>query len=204
MNKQAMVLPRKAPGNDRSNRGSRNGRCSAQPRLSHHRCLSIGCSLLVFYAIFVLFSGAIHGKQIAGWIEQAALMPSGIVLKAKLDTGAKNSSLDAKDMQFFTKDEQQHVHFKVKNKAGESVEIIEPVLRHIDIKRHFGRSQERPVIMLSICIGKVLKEVAVNLVDRSGFNYPLLIGRSYLSKDFLIDASLKYQLEPACAVTERP
>ena len=47
----------------------------------------------------------------------------------------------------------------------------------------------RPVVAIKICLGSTVKEVEVNLVDRSGFGYPILIGRSFLAGDFLVDAS---------------
>ena len=64
--------------------------------------------------------------------------------------------------------------------------------------RHTGNSQMRPVILLRICLGGVRKEAEVNLVDRSRFKYPLLIGRSFLAGDFLIDSDQTYLLKPLC------
>ena len=75
-----------------------------------------------------------------------------------------------------------------------------PVVRTVRIKRHAGRSLERPVVLLSICVGSVHKEVEVNLVDRSRFQYPLLLGRSFLEGDLLVDSARRYTLAPACAV----
>ena len=54
------------------------------------------------------------------------------------------------------------------------------------------------MVRLGICIGRVLKYTEVNLVDRSGFDYPLLIGRSFLTDDFLIDPGKTKTLEPNC------
>ena len=34
-------------------------------------------------------------KQIAGWVEYITIFPENLKIKAKLDTGAKNSSLNA-------------------------------------------------------------------------------------------------------------
>lgn len=134
----------------------------------------------------------------------ATLIPSGIELKAKLDSGAKTSSINAKEMEFFILEGKEHVRFKVKNKAGETSELTEPVIRQVSIKRHFGKSQKRPVVMLTICLGGIRKEIEVNLVDRAGFNYPLLIGRSALAGDFLIDPGAIRQLQPDCPLEAQP
>ena len=92
------------------------------------------------------------------------------------------------------------VRFKVKNKTGDSIELTEPVVRRVKIKRHFSEAQQRPVVLLTVCLGGISKQVQVNLVDRTGFNYPLLIGRTYLAGDFLVDSAATYLLPRDCTV----
>lgn len=144
------------------------------------------------------WSGNVLGAQIAGWVEQARLQPAGIELKAKLDTGAEHSSVNALSIVTRRRDGREYAHFTVRNKPGESVDLVLPVVRHATIKRHFGKAQTRPVVRLSICIGNVTKQAEVNLVDRAGFNYPLLVGRSYLEGVFLIDSGAKFTLNLRC------
>ena len=154
--------------------------------------------LAFFFTALFLSSGNAYSRQIAGWVERVRLGPAGIELKAKLDTGAENSSVNTSEPEFFVREGREHVRFKVKNKAGDVVELTRPVIRYAGIKRHFGKSQKRPVVLLKICVGNLSKEVEVNLVDRSGFNYPLLIGRSYLAGDILVDSADTYRLAPRC------
>ena len=135
----------------------------------------------------------------AGWIEKAVIYPQGIVLHAKLDTGAKTSSLHASDPEFFERDDKQWVRISVTNRNIETVMIEVPVVRNSKIKRHFGERQTRPVIKLDICIGNVRKTEEVNLVDRSGMNYQLLVGRNFLKGSLLIDSGTTYSLSPDCA-----
>ncbi len=134
----------------------------------------------------------------AGWIEKAVLYPKGIVLHAKLDTGAKTSSLHAPDPEFFTRDGKEWVRITVTNKDIETVMVEAPVERNAKIKRHFGESQTRPVILLDLCIGNVRKTEEVNLVDRAGMNYQLLVGRNFLKGALLIDSGETYLLSPDC------
>jgi len=143
-------------------------------------------------------------QQIAGWAEPARLEPQGIDLEAKLDTGAEHSSVNASEMAFFARGGREHVRFTVRNRSGVAVEVMQPVVRHTQIKRHSGGPQNRPVVRLAICIGNVLKQVEVNLVDRTGFQYPLLVGRSYLAGDFLVDPSQSDLLRPACPLGAIP
>ena len=38
----------------------------------------------------------------------------------------------------------------------------------------------------------------MNLVDRKGFLYPMLIGRSFLKENIVVDATLTFTREPVC------
>jgi hypothetical protein len=138
------------------------------------------------------------GLATAGWIEKAVLLPQNISLHAKLDTGARTSSINAPDPDYFERNGKQWVRFRVTNKDIESVMIEAPVVRESNIKRHFGEKQTRPVIRLQICIGDVLKTVEVNLVDRSGLNYQLLVGRNFLKDSYLVHSGSTYTLSPDC------
>jgi hypothetical protein len=134
----------------------------------------------------------------AGWVEKAVVYPKKFVIHAKLDTGAKTSSIDARDPEYITRDGEDWVRFSITNRKIETVIIEAPIVRHSKIKRHFGERQTRPVILLDLCIGNVRKKEEVNLVDRTGMNYPLLIGRNFLKDTFLIDSNATYMLSPGC------
>jgi hypothetical protein len=54
------------------------------------------------------------------------------------------------------------------------------------------------VIVLGVCLSNVYKEVEVNLVDRANFNYPMLVGRSFLAGSFVVDSGEKYLTTPKC------
>jgi len=135
----------------------------------------------------------------AGWVEKAVVYPQKFVLHAKLDTGAKTSSLHAPDPEYITRYGSQWVRMDVTNRDGKSVMVEAPVVRNVKIKRHFGGRQTRPVILLDLCIDNIRKTEEVNLVDRAGMNYQLLIGRNFLKGDFLVDSSTTYRLSPVCS-----
>lgn len=128
-------------------------------------------------------------RAVAGWTERVRLLPSGIELEAKLDSGAENSSLHVERQRFFRRDGERWVRFTVEGESGRRVAFERKLVRKAAIRRHSGRSDVRPVVSLAICLGSVAKRVEVNLVDRSGFDYPLLIGRSFLAGAYLVDTS---------------
>lgn len=140
---------------------------------------------------------------VAGWVENATLFPDRVTLKAKLDTGAQTTSINAENLVHFLRNKKNWVRFSLTNYLDQTVTVEEEVIRIAKIKRHFGKSQERPVIRLDICIGSIRKKVEVSLVDRSGLNYQLLIGRNFLENGILIDSSKSFKLKSGCSELEQ-
>ena len=136
--------------------------------------------------------------QVAGWIENVSIFPGNMKIKAKLDTGARNSSLNAKNIEEFARAGDKWVRFNLKNWKGRTENFEAKIIRTATIKQHETDSVTRPVIRLGICLGNVYKEVEVNLQDRSKFNYQMLIGRSFLRKSILVDSAVTFTVEPEC------
>ena len=172
-----------------------------------HRAMHVS-SMCGFRNMIALLTFALPGsplqaddKAISGWIEKVYIVPDGLFFHAKIDTGADNSSLNAPDWKILERDNEQWVSFRLKDSAGKLVELEKKLIRMAHIKRKGTVDQERPVVSMGLCLGTIYKEVEVNLVDRSSFSYPMLIGRSYLKNQFLVDSSNKYLLQPACDKT---
>ncbi|WP_072459137.1 MULTISPECIES: retropepsin-like aspartic peptidase RloA2 [unclassified Pseudomonas] len=113
----------------------------------------------------------------------------GEVLKAKMDTGALTASLSAKDIETFTRDGDDWVRFRLATKDASNKIYEHKVARISKIKTRSEEDEDegesaapskRPVVELEMCLGNVKRTVEVNLTDRSGFNYPLLIGAKAL------------------------
>jgi hypothetical protein len=84
------------------------------------------------------------------------------------------------------------------DRKGRKFNFEKKVLRHAKIKEHGSEPDIRPVIRLGICLGAVYEEVEVNLEDRSNFNCPLLIGRSFLEGSIIVDPSVSFTTKPKC------
>jgi len=139
-------------------------------------------------------------KKMVGLIEKVKVYPEKLLFYAKLDTGALNSSLNADRVQLFKRDGKDWVRFTVIDRKKKEVTLERPVLRIARVKQREGKFQERPVVLLNLCIGRIIKNVEVNLVDRNRFIYPLLIGRSYLIGEFAVDPAVKFTTKPDCIV----
>ncbi|MGN7614642.1 ATP-dependent zinc protease family protein, partial [Magnetococcales bacterium HHB-1] len=141
-----------------------------------------------------------------GYVEKVRIFlpKDDIVIKAKIDTGAKTSSLDVDELTFFTHKEEDWVEFTVTDDDGEAIRLSLPVERSTRIRRAGAKRDERPVVKLGLCLGRYYKEGEVNLTQREGMNYPMLIGRRFLSKSYLVDSSKKFlQKKPKCKKREQ-
>ncbi|MCW9023641.1 MAG: RimK/LysX family protein [Gammaproteobacteria bacterium] len=154
-----------------------------------------------FFLIFCLLVAVVPTSMatpIIGWVEKVSIHPEGEEFKARIDTGAKTSSIDASNIQIKHKNGKKYINFSVRRRDGKPVIFERLIIRETKIKRDFGKIQIRPVIRLEICIGKIKKEVEVNLTDRHKKNYPVLIGRNYLAGNYLVDSSKTKTTSLAC------
>jgi hypothetical protein len=154
------------------------------------------CGLLLFTAATTV-AGAGEGK-IIGWIEQVSVTSDALLLEAKVDTGADYSSVHAEDIRQFTRDGSQWVEFTLLDQSGGRHVLQRPLERITRIKKKTSGFQERPVVLLEICVGDVKRMAQVNLAERGHFKYPVLLGRSFLSTGYLVDSSAQHLLPPAC------
>ena len=153
-------------------------------------------SICIF--LFLVLTEISEAKEIIGRLERVSISRAELILDAKIDTGAKNSSLNATNYHLSRKEGEIWVKFDVTNPQGKTVTLEKPVVRFVKIKRKEANTQQRPAILLDICLGKVVKEVEVNLVNRSNFDYQMLIGRSLLRGNFIVDVDKSYTIEPSC------
>ncbi|MBI4524164.1 MAG: ATP-dependent zinc protease [Deltaproteobacteria bacterium] len=159
--------------------------------LQHARAFS-------FIGIALLFLPLAHASDIVGWVEKVRIYPGNLLVEARIDTGAELSSLHCDCISPYERNGEKWVSFVVVTLDGRPTLMERRVHRTAKIKRHFGEVQERMVIKLGVCLGKTYKEAEVNLVDRSGLTYPMLVGRDFLEGDFLVDPSAEYKIEPQC------
>lgn len=137
-------------------------------------------------------------RGVVGYLERVRLYPGNFLIYAKIDTGARTSSLHAQDIAYVDRDGQTFVRFSVTNRDGQTQTFERLVIRRARI-RDLGRAaQVRPVIMLGLCIGNVYRFTQVNLSNRKGFNFQMLVGRRFLAQRLLVDPVRQYTVEPSC------
>lgn len=137
-------------------------------------------------------------KVVLGWREWISLPTfSKLPIKAKIDTGAKTSTLHARDIEIFTKQNKTWVSFEV----VPSIRTKQPILAkallfgYRTIKSSMGERAKRPVIQTLIRIGSEEYSIELTLENRSLMGYRMLIGRRALKKRFLINPSRSFLLD---------
>lgn len=163
--------------------------------------------LFIFLLIILPVSSfAAQEKTVLGWVEHIVVEPSGLKLKAKLDTGAKTSSIRANVTREYKKGKHTWITYEIAGgKAGNAV-IDSKVERWVKIRKKDKTAGflRRPVVKLGFCVDDKLMVGEVNLSPRSGFLYPVLIGRNMLKKHILVDTHRMFTTKPHCNQQELP
>lgn len=140
----------------------------------------------------------------AGWVEKirlAAAMDHPV--KAKLDSGAKTSSINARKIEGFKRNGDDWVRFQlVLEGVDDEVRMVPmtlPVARHVRIKEHRADHDRRPIVELEFCFAGRLHHAEFSLVDRSKFHYPVLLGRRFLAGVATIDPGETFVTEDDCS-----
>jgi hypothetical protein len=154
---------------------------------------------LAWLACALVLAEPAAALPVLGWVERAKIYPGEMILDARLDTGAKNGSINARDIEPFDRKGAPWVRFRIVNRDGSSLALERPLVREVKIQRHFGKRQRRPVVMLGVCVGDLYREVQVSLVNRTGFIYPMLIGRSFMKKQLVVDPAQRFTAPPKCS-----
>ncbi|MGN6654645.1 MAG: ATP-dependent zinc protease family protein [Rhodanobacter sp.] len=133
-----------------------------------------------------------------GWRERLALPALGIVrLKAKLDTGARSSSLHVDTLETFRRDGEVWLRFSLH--PGRRAPAVHAEARALDrrmVTDTGGRRTERWFIRSEVELAGTRFSVDINLTDRRHMLFPLLLGRTALSGRFVVDPSLSYTQPP--------
>lgn len=138
-----------------------------------------------------------NSKTIAGWREYVALPQLGINrIKAKMDTGARTSSLHALHITPYTYNGEQRVTFFLFPDQHDDTTRIEcnaAVVEQRSIRNSGGEEEIRYVIMTELQLGEHVFPTEVTLADRTNMGFRMLIGRTAMT-NLLVDPKQSFQL----------
>jgi hypothetical protein len=132
-----------------------------------------------------------------GWKEYVGLPDLGVRrVKAKIDTGARTSVLDAARCELRLAE--GGVLIAVLSLVPSSrhperlVTVETPVLRMLQVRNSGGVWEERPLIETTLRLGPVTKRILLTVTRRAPMCFRMLLGRKALEGDFVVDVSRKY------------
>jgi len=177
--------------------------------LMNIRCLSVLASAAILSGVLGFSIGATQTKpdtpEILGRVEKGLISEHCIPMQIRMDTGAKTSSISAKDIKLITKDNQEWVQFTLDPEHSATSHPFElPIARLVKIRKRKSETQEssferRPVVLMPVTIGSQTQIIQVNLADRSEFNYGMLMGRTaMLQFGVMIDPNLVFTVKSVC------
>lgn len=129
---------------------------------------------------------------VVGWRELVDLPGIGISkIPAKIDTGARTSSLHARVLDHLERNGKPFIRFAVNWDGTEHIgEAVQVDLRGITSSN--GETQRRYVIKTPLRIGVTQFRAEFSLADRSDMKFPMLIGRTALRRRFVVDSGFSW------------
>ncbi|WP_133365587.1 ATP-dependent zinc protease [Qipengyuania sediminis] len=136
--------------------------------------------------------------RVIGWRELVQLPELGLrAIPAKIDTGARTSSLHATILEEYARDGARYVRFAVDFPQQQVRQVCEAV--QIDwrgVTSSNGETQLRRIIKTPLKIGPLRFRAEISLADRSDMRFPMLIGRSSLRRRFMVDSGHSWLQSP--------
>lgn len=143
---------------------------------------------------------------VLGWREWVALPELGIpAIKAKVDTGARSSSLHALQVEEVETSGSTRVRFTVlpiQDRSHPAHQVEAPLVDRRSVRSSSGESSLRPVVQLEVSLGSHRWPVEVTLARRDDMGFRMLLGRTAIRGRFLVDPGRSFLMgHPSDAVT---
>lgn len=150
--------------------------------------------LLILGPVPNAYSQLLKEKVLIGRVEWASLPELKIKSKARIDTGAKTTSLHAVNIEEVEQQGELFIKFQTIDSEGNPLQIVRKVDTTQKVSNTSGVVSKRYVIKEKIKLGSIEREVLVNLNDRSKMEYKLLVGRNLLLGRFIVDVARSHVL----------
>ena len=133
-------------------------------------------------------------KILIGRVEWANLPALEMKHRARIDTGAKTTSLHAVKIEEVQQGGELFVKFQSVDQNGNPKELIRKVETLQRVANPNGGTTKRYVIREKVKLGPIEKEISINLNDRSKMEYKFLVGRNLLLGRFIVDVARSHVL----------
>lgn len=128
-----------------------------------------------------------------GWRECVTLPDLGLTtVRAKVDTGARTCALHVDAQWRFIEGGAPWIGFRLSPGRGRTVDAAAPVHDEREVVDSGGHRTRRVFLHTRLRIAGAERAVEVNLADRRGMRFPMLVGRTALSGVFTVDPSRSF------------
>ena len=145
--------------------------------------VSILPGVLVFFLFLTPWVVGAEKKTTLSRVEEVILLPWGIKLLARIDTGATVTSIDARGLKI----DENMAEFRLPEEYGGALLNL-PIAGWRHVRSSKGR-EKRPVVEIDLCIASIKLRIMANLNDRSMVKYPIILGRNALKDHFIVDVN---------------
>lgn len=137
------------------------------------------------------------GKIILGQVEWAWFDLFGESIKARIDTGAKSSSLYVNQMQSFERDGEGWLRFSVVAEWQDAAQPQErtfeaPLVRRVKVRPVGDEVASRPVVRLTTKVGAIVEDIDYVVHSKSNGSFPVVLGRSFIRDIAVVDVARKF------------
>ncbi|KGM55255.1 hypothetical protein N800_14910 [Lysobacter daejeonensis GH1-9] len=132
---------------------------------------------------------------VLGWREWVSLPGLGIdAVRAKVDSGARTSALHVDAQWRFREQGVPWVGFRVSPGApGQAaVEVAAPIWDERPVTDSGGHRTLRAFLRTTLVLGGIEREIEMNLADRHGMLFPMLLGRTAMARAFTVDPARSF------------
>ncbi|SMP53908.1 Uncharacterized conserved protein [Neorhodopirellula lusitana] len=141
-------------------------------------------------------SSSSHSLKVIGWREWVALPGLNVRrIKAKIDTGARSSSIHAFDVEPYIGEGVERVRFSIHPAQSRDDYVVNadvPILERRHVRSSNGEVSERIVILTELVILGRSMQVDLTLANRDAMGFRMLVGREAIRRRFLVDPSASF------------
>lgn len=136
----------------------------------------------------------IPSKRVLGPVVTVSESESAIPFIARVDTGAKTTSLHAEEKQvvgaskFMEDNVGKKIRFRIVNRDGQT-QWLERTIAEVRKIRTSEGEETRYLVPMKLSVDGIERQVLVSLNNRSRMTYTMLLGRNFLAGHFLVDVT---------------
>ncbi len=129
-----------------------------------------------------------------GWREWVALPHLAIpAIRAKIDTGARTSALHVDAQWRFVEGGAPWVGFRLTpGLADAAVESAAQVIDERVVLDSGGKRSTRVFVRTQLVLAGCERDIEINLADRAGMRFPMLLGRTAIAGMFMVDPAVSF------------